>query len=182
MDQIAYLFSAFKSVGKQLENIYIINVSKKNFENLLKEINIERTPTTIVFNARQEPQVTLVGATFHDLESLMKVRTRIASNMPKGLKLVLFLLYRPALYVMNWWLPKEAPINLQLNAKYAWELIKWITWKISQGWFGWMSTILFVRIIMCDVVFAPISAMIVPHISVTLQEELTYPTNMSPNL
>lgn len=40
MDQIAYLFSAFKALGKPLTDIFTVNVGKKDFWPFLKTINI----------------------------------------------------------------------------------------------------------------------------------------------
>lgn len=101
MDQIAYLFSAFRSLGKPLTDIYKINVGKQEFWPFFKSIHIERTPTTVIFNSRREAQITLVGSTFHDVESLLKVRERIANNLPKGLKIVHYLLLRNARFAMR---------------------------------------------------------------------------------
>lgn len=43
----------------------------------------------------------MIGSTFHDVESLLKVRERIANNLPKGLKIVTIFLDRNVQFVMR---------------------------------------------------------------------------------
>jgi hypothetical protein len=52
LDSIAYLFAAFRINNKKLPDIYLVNVSKKSLEPMIKKHNIERTPTTIIFNEK----------------------------------------------------------------------------------------------------------------------------------
>ena len=55
---------------------------------------IERTPSILVLDSQQVSQVTLVGCSFQDIESLFDIRERIANDLPKGIKIVAILLFR----------------------------------------------------------------------------------------
>lgn len=55
---------------------------------IVEHYKIERTPTIIVMNSKQQSLVTLVGCTFQDIESLIEIRDRVAKGFPKGLQIV----------------------------------------------------------------------------------------------
>jgi hypothetical protein len=40
---------------------------------MIKKYNVTRLPTTLILNEKEDPLVTLVGSTFHDIEALFEV-------------------------------------------------------------------------------------------------------------
>lgn len=69
-------------------------------------------------------QVTIIGASFHDIESLLKVKDRIAKGQPKGLSLVYLFLYRNVLSVILICLPKSEKIQTKISVKSVWIQVK----------------------------------------------------------
>lgn len=67
---------------------------------MVKKYNVTRLPTTLILDEKEDPLVTLVGATFHDIEALFEVAERIKNGLPKGLKIVYYFLYRNVIFVI----------------------------------------------------------------------------------
>ena len=178
LDQIAYLITAFISLSKPLPEIYILNVSKKEFQPLLQQLQIDRTPTTVIFNSKMKSQVTIIGASFHDIESLLKVKDRIAKGQPKGLSLVYIFLYRNALSVILICLPKQEKIRTKISARSVWILVKSKILKMQPDNFSMKPVISSAKQVMCVAPIVLISVVIGFPTTETIQVALIFPINL----
>lgn len=88
LDLMTLEYLSYQSQSIAPPPIYKLNVGKKEMTGIVEHFKIERTPSVIVMNSKQQSMVTLVGCTFQDAESLIEIRDRLAKGFPKGLQIV----------------------------------------------------------------------------------------------
>ena len=101
LDQIIYLLSTYASQGKSIPKVYTLNIAHPRFADFVVKYKVNRLPTTLILNQDEDPEVILVGSTFHDVEGLFEVEQRIKNGLPKGIKLVRLGLCRNANYAVK---------------------------------------------------------------------------------
>ncbi len=88
-DVITFYMTILKMRKTELPKIHWINAETNEGIQICERYKIDKFPTTIVFSSNADPQCTLIGASFLEIDGIIEVQKSLSKNRSKAITIVI---------------------------------------------------------------------------------------------